>query len=260
MSRALLLLPHPDDEFACSMRVRAMVRNGIEVHCAFLTDGGYGGQSITRRRYESLRVLRTLGVTEQQVHWLGQRHAIPDGALHRHLVPAMDALVELTKHVGDIDSLHIPAWEGGHQDHDAAHLLGLALAERNSSMSVGQFPLYTGAGLLGPWFKVLSPLEANGPAVSTYRAKWSERVRAVLLCLSYVSQWRTWAGLLPFFAARMAADGCFREQAVSVSRIQEPPHSGRLLYERRGFLTYREFQAITTPFLHSQGLAGIGDC
>lgn len=45
-------------------------------------------------------------------------------------------------------SLLIPAWEGGHQDHDAAHLIGRRLADRTGARA-WQFPLYTGSALTG---------------------------------------------------------------------------------------------------------------
>lgn len=251
--RILFLLAHPDDEFACSMRLRALARAGAEVHCAYLTDGGFGGQSVTRRREESLRVLRALGVGERRVHFLGERHGFRDGALHLRLDEAMAALQALVAAIGAVEALHVPAWEGGHQDHDATHLLGLALARRCGIGMLRQFPLYHGAGLPGPWFRVLSPLPANGP-VQAHRASWRERILAVALCLRYVSQWRSWLGLLPFFALRMLAGGVFPEQAVRAARVLEDPHPGRPLYERRGYLTLAEFRAAAAPFLAAHDL------
>lgn len=251
--RPLFLLAHPDDEFACSIRIRAEARAGAEVHCAYLTDGGYGGQPVARRRSESLQVLGLLGVPAEQVHFLGEQHGFSDGALHRQLDAADAALQALVSAIGPVDALYVPAWEGGHQDHDAVHLLGWALARRHT-IEARQFPLYHGAGLPGPWFRVLSPLPANGP-VQAYRATWRERLFAMALCLRYVSQWRTWLGLFPFFVLHMLLSGCFPEQQVLETRVFEPPHQGRLLYERRGFLTAAEFYAAAARFIAAQSLS-----
>ena len=252
--RILWLLPHPDDEFACSMRIRATAAAGDEVHCVFLTDGGFGGQSVARRRLESLRVLRRLGVGAAAVHFLGERHGFRDGTLHERLEDALQALDALIEAMGAVDVLHVPAWEGGHQDHDATHLLGIVLARRRSVGSLRQFPLYHGAGLPGPWFRVLHPLAANGP-VQPHRATPVERLWAVALCLSYRSQWRTWLGLLPFFAWHMLARGTFPEQQVDPARVAESPHVGVVLYQRRGFLAMPEFRRAADAFLAAHGIA-----
>ncbi|HZH44648.1 MAG TPA: PIG-L family deacetylase [Lysobacter sp.] len=252
--RILFLLAHPDDEFACSVPIRAMARAGAEVHCAYLTDGGFGGQPVARRRHESRRVLEGLGVPEGRSHFLGEWHGFPDGALHAWLDAALVALQDLVRQIGPLDRLYIPAWEGGHQDHDAVHLLGLVLAKQCGISVLRQFPLYHGAGLPGPLFKVLDPLPANG-AVHSYRASWRERVLAVTVCLSYVSQWRTWVGLLPFVVLHMLMHGTFSEQDVDPARVHEPPHPGPPLYERRGFMPSDRFSEAAARFLATHGLA-----
>lgn len=252
--RFLFLLAHPDDEFACSMRIRALVREGGEVHCAYLTDGGYGGQPVERRRHESLRVLRRLGVPPERAHFIGEQQGLPDGGLHSHLDRAYSALEALLARIGALDGLHVPAWEGGHQDHDAVHLLGLALAVQHTwTGSLRQFPLYHGAGLPGPFFRVLAPLAENG-TVRSYTAPWPERLLAIRLCLAYASQWRTWVGLLPFFALHMLCHGTFPEQAVDPRRVRATPHAGQPLYERRGFLTYARFREAADAFLAARNL------
>lgn len=246
-ARILLLFAHPDDEFACSISIRDMAAAN-EVHCAYLTDGGYGGQSTARRKAESERVLAGLGVPAAHVHFLGERHGIQDGRLHGQLDKAEGAVNELLATIGPIQALYLPAWEGGHQDHDAIHLLGVVMANRLRVAEVWQFPLYHGSGLPGPLFKVLSPLLANGPIVRR-QASFAERLLALRLCLMYASQWRTWLGLLPMLAMHMLVDGSFSLQAVSMSRLNESPHPGRPLFERRGFLSYGEFRVAADRYL-----------
>ena len=244
---ALVLLAHPDDEFACSMRLRELVRAGVRVECAYLTDGGFGGQGVAVRERESLRALGRLGIPAAQVRFLGRELGIADGSLPLRLDGAWAGLEAWA---GEFDApalVIVPAWEGGHQDHDACHLLGVALARGRRAGATEQFPLYTGVGLRGPWFRVLHPLPANGP-VTAYRASILERLLAVRVCGYFLSQWKTWVGLLPFFALAMVS-GRFPRQPVAVERLSQRPHPGPLLYERRGFFRYEQFREAADGFM-----------
>lgn len=245
--RILFLLAHPDDEFACSMWIRDLVRSGARVECAYLTDGGFGGQATLRRERESLRALARLGVEEGRVRFLGRECGLVDGTLPDRLPEAWQAALAWASAGAVPARIVVPAWEGGHQDHDACHLVGLALCHR-LGVPGEQIPLYTGEALPGPWFRVLHPLEANGP-VAAYQARPGERLAAVALCLGYVSQWRTWLGLLPFLAWRMLVSGRFPRQPVAHARVFEPPHAGRPLYERRGFYRYATFRDRADTFI-----------
>lgn len=241
MGRFVFLLAHPDDEFACSIRILHLVRSGHEVHCLYMTDGGYGGQSTAVRAAESVRALSLLGVDEQHIRFLGQENSFRDGELHSASERAEAALLQwLEEHKG-IDAIFMPCWEGGHQDHDATYAIG-ASASARLGIEAFQFSLYHGSGLIGPFFRVMSPIPQNGP-VEPYRARWPERWLAIRLCFVYASQWKTWLGLFPFFAWRMLSSGVFAVQPVDLMRCAERPHPGNLLYERRGFLSFAELQA-----------------
>jgi LmbE family N-acetylglucosaminyl deacetylase len=244
----LFVLAHPDDEFACSMWMRALVCEGRRVGVAYLTDGGFGGQATARREAESLRVLGRLGVAAADVAFLGRLHGWPDGGLHGHLDQAAARLGEWVDGFGGDASLVVPAWEGGHQDHDATHLVGWSVARVRGFRDVWQIPLYTGAGLPGPFFRVLRTLRENGP-VEAYRASWRERLEAIGLCFEYASQWRTWVGLLPFLTVHLLLAGTFPRQRLDPRRLHEAPHAGRPLYERRGFLSQAAFRAEADRFI-----------
>lgn len=247
---ALFVFPHPDDEFAVSAWIRDMRARGVDVTCVYVTNGEFGGQDGKRRERETLAVLARLGVGPAHVHFLGARCAIPDGALHEHLEKALDALARVADCEGPLD-VFCPAWEGGHQDHDAAHVLALALAgSHHGPVRVLQFPLYNGAGLPGPFFRVMAPLRANGQTKER-RCGVTERLAQIRLCLGYPSQWKTWIGLLPLVVWHMLSDGRFFLQEAAPRRILEPPHEGSPLYARRGFLTAAAFAAATAPFIRS---------
>lgn len=246
MKRPLLaLFPHPDDECAVFPWLQAAVRDGRDIHCIWVTDGGFGGQDIERRNRESVGVLSRLGLEITAMHFVGACWNIGDGELYRRLDEVVPRLLEKFGRLAETAELVIPAWEGGHQDHDAAHLAGLALA--SDTTHVRQYSLYQGQGLRGPWFKVLTPLPENG------RQDWIEttlleRIGHACRCLSYRSQWRSFVGLLPFYLLRMLRRDAFVLQPVDPGRTADRPHQGLLLYERRGGPSWQDFAMRTLRY------------
>lgn len=240
----VVLLAHPDDEFAIFPVLRG-ARNRA-VHVLWLTDGGWGGQDRARRERESASVLAELGGERFALHFLGRELGISDGALHRELGRAVPAVFERLSGVGSGAEVLMPAWEGGHQDHDACHLVGVALADRLAGRGQ-QFSLYHGCGLVGPMFRVLSPLPQNGSPVAL-RTQFRERLGYAGLCLRYRSQWKSFVGLLPLYLWQMRRPTAFALQPIDRARTGEKPHSGRLLYERRNGPTWEEFAAATAAF------------
>lgn len=251
----LFVFAHQDDEFGVYGYIAREVRAGARVQCVYLTDGGWGNQDIGVRNAESLAVLTDLGVAREAVEFVGLEAAIGDGELHRNLDRAWRALgARLSS--DDYDRVYMPAWEGGHQDHDAAHLLGLRIACSHRCMSgARQFPLYNGVGLVGPLFRVFHPLEANGPVECLPLSVW-DRVRYSAWLLRYRSQWKSMLGLFVPTALRLLTCGKYLTQPVSLARARERPHSGRLLYERRVGLSYGEFLSATVAFA-DQTVAGL---
>jgi LmbE family N-acetylglucosaminyl deacetylase len=241
----LALFAHPDDEFAVFPWLQAAAHSGRDIHCIWLTDGGFGGQDIQRRNRESMRVLRRLGVDTAGMHFVGASWNVPDGGLHLSLDDVVPRLVAKFGYLAPTAELLIPAWEGGHQDHDAAHLGGLALAAAGTKLR--QYSLYHGNGLSGPWFRVLSPLQANG-RLDVIKTTFLERLGHARRCLAYASQWRSFLGLLPFYLLRMLRADAFALQPVDPARTAVRPHEGFLLYERRGGPTWHEFAARTQKY------------
>lgn len=251
VSVALFLFAHQDDEFGVFHRIGQCVREGLRVHCAYLTDGAYRRATPQERNAESLAVLARLGVRSGDVAFAGAEIGISDGSLPEHLPAARAWLQAWLARFTAIDSIHVPAWEGGHQDHDALHALGVVLARDNGMLErVRQYPLYHANGCTHPMLRALAPLEANGPVWSTSISR-RERLRHLKLCLSYPSQRNAWALLFPFVAMHYAVRGTQQLQGVSLERLTEKPHAGALYYERRGFYDWERMrervQALLSP-------------
>jgi LmbE family N-acetylglucosaminyl deacetylase len=242
--RVLFLLAHQDDEMFAAPRMLQESRGGAEVHCLFLTDGASRGVSSSIRDAESRRVLNRLGVADAAIGFIGSREAIPDGRLVEHLDRAHE---EVAKHLAGIrfDTVFCLAWEGGHQDHDAAQLLALAFAtERGIADRLWEIPAYHATRTL---FRVFAPLRRR-PAVFE-RIRLGDALRIIALVRHYRSQWTSWVGLLPGYMLRVAL--LRRAAAVPVEplRVRMRPHQGTLLYERRFGFSYERFAAAAASFI-----------
>lgn len=235
---SLFVFAHPDDEFGCYESIHRCVDKGIRVVCVYLTDGGYAGQSVARREVESIAVLSRLGVARDDVEFVGARAGIKDGALHEKMELAARELASVLYRLSVVDCVYVPAWEGGHADHDAAHAVALAVCRASGLVGqLWQYSLYNGSDVRRPFFRVLSPLMENGPCV-VQRMPLARRLRYLKYCLSYPSQWKTWIGLFPFVLFKLLLVGSYEIQQVDVARLTCRPHAGELLYERRGALRY----------------------
>ncbi len=248
--RPLFLFAHQDDEFGVFAALAKHCREENSPLCIYLTNGETEKADSSVRNSESLAALSRLGVKETDIVFLGTKEEIPDGQLYRHLETAIEALESLTPEIPKEKlQLYIPAWEGGHQDHDAAHLIGMALAKKMGADGVVyQYSLYHGENLPRPFFKVLSPIKLNGPTQSI-PVTFSQCLKFLRLILLYRSQVSTWIGLAPFVALKLLFRRKQDLQAVDIKRCTERPHIGPLLYEKRGRGTFDDNARVAEPFI-----------
>jgi LmbE family N-acetylglucosaminyl deacetylase len=236
-SSVLFLFAHPDDEFGVYHCMEEERQRGRRIFCAYLTDGSAGTASPERRLGEAVAVLRSFGVQAQDVAFPGHELAIPDGGLPEHLDKVGAWLANYIAQHEEPEAIYLPAWEGGHHDHDGLHAAALVVLQKLGLLErVRQFPLYHGQGCKAPWFKVLRPLTVNGET-QVARISWPNRIRYLRHCLGYPSQWRSWIGLFPFVAWHYLAHGTQSLQTVSPARTAIRPHEGPLYYEQRKFYT-----------------------
>lgn len=243
----LFLFAHQDDEVAVFHCIEKELRQGHRVVCGFLTDGSAAAPPRVRNQ-ESLAALSRLGVAGSDVWFIGEAAGIRDLHLHESLDAAYAGLVgALQSSLGDIGKIYAPAWEGGHPDHDATHLVARKLAASLAQKCpVWQFSIYHGENCPGPFFKVLSPLKGNGP-VFNERIPWRKRWQYLGFVIRfYPSARKTWIGLIPFIAWHYLVNGC--QSLQRADNVLCRPHSGRLYYEKRGFASFEEFRALTAPF------------
>jgi LmbE family N-acetylglucosaminyl deacetylase len=232
----IYLCAHQDDEFAFLHSIAHSVKTGHDPHILFLTNGDATGGSGSRRNAESINVLSSVGISQEKIDFIGGEYGFIDGCLYEFIDEAWRIILDkLADKASEITSIYMPAWEGGHQDHDALYVLGMALAKKCNVIDASwQTALYNGSGLPFGLYRVMSPLKDNGP-VTYLPMALRERLQFLMLFWCYRSQIKAWLGLYPFVILDYIFKGTEKLQKVSWNRIFEPPHSGELLYQKRGY-------------------------
>lgn len=248
----LFLLAHQDDEIGVFHKIAAETRRGGRALCVYMTNGAWAGVSSDKRNAESLKTLKKLGVAAQDVSFLGTTLSIPDGRLVECLERCFDGvcgLINDRRSAGmTIEQIVVHAWEGGHQDHDAGHLLGVALADHFGLMRDSrQFPLYRRADR-GISIAFATPLQSNG-AIEAEPIPLRDRFSYLRLLINYRSQIRVVLRLLPHLLRDYAASGTQKMQGLSLERVHELPNAPPMLYEVWKLYTHADFQRHAQPFL-----------
>lgn len=237
---ALFVFAHHDDEVAAATRISYERSLGKEIYCAFLTGGD------ERRLRESANVLARLGVDRERVAFIGTAEGIADQALLYSLDRALLAL-ERWLETTSLEVVYSLAFEGGHHDHDASHLVAMALAGRRGMLDrCFELPLYRGIGSRGPFFRVFSP---SGDGWQQRRIGFREGARVAALSFRYPSQWRSWIGLFPEAFVKLAILRREHARQVDLGRVTSALERGTPFYSRRYRFRREEFAAQVAPFI-----------
>lgn len=242
----LFLFAHNDDEFFVLPRLEREAAAGHSVVCVYTTDGAAYGESPQRRLAESQAVLERRGVGAESLFPLGFQLGVRDGTSFRHLDSLWSELLSVANG-RKISRIYVPAWEGGHADHDAAHLLAVALA-RVCSADVFEFSLYHSHRALGPLFRCMSLIPLEG-ATSSEDVSFRQALSWVLESRRYRSQRRAFLGLLPFCIPQILLRRSLHLRQVSGRNYRRRPYEGTLFYETRFKVPYDEFRQSTLAFI-----------
>lgn len=242
----LFLLAHNDDEFFVLPRIEHEIAAGSSLVCVYTTDGAAYGESSERRLNESRAVLVPRGVRNEDIVPLGTRLGVRDGTSFRSINQLWEGLADVVKG-RSFSRIYVPAWEGGHADHDAAHLLAIALA-RSSGAEVFEFSLYHGFQSRGPLFRCMSLIPADGE-VLVDKLTLREALGWACLARRYPSQRRAFLGLLPFCLPQILGRRSLAVRRVTHRNYRTVPHSGDLFYHRRFKVAFDEFYRETIEFI-----------
>ncbi|HZB90951.1 MAG TPA: PIG-L family deacetylase [Stellaceae bacterium] len=226
--RILVLIPHPDDEVVgCAAAIRRAAAAGARVFGLYLTTGVPPAELLWRqqRRHHPMRVIVRRLEARDAAAALGLE---PVGFAER---PARRLRAELGAALGEIeaalsrvraDELWVSAWEGGHQDHDAANFLAARCAGRVPVLEYAEYN--NSAGVRSQAFAATTGAEI---VLRLDREEQAEKRR-----------------LLAFYRSE-------RRNLAHVERTQEslrplpahdyaaPPHPGTLFAERFHWVPFR---------------------
>ncbi|MBV9150328.1 MAG: PIG-L family deacetylase [Alphaproteobacteria bacterium] len=227
--RILLLAPHPDDEIvACGIAASRAGAAGARVCVLYLTTGvpapealwpwqraGHAAR-VSRRRAEAHAAAALLEL--EAVRFLD----CPSRQLRHHL-DATAAEVERALAECAADALWVTAFEGAHQDHDAANALASRFRDR---VSVCEFAAYNFAG--GHVRSNHFPDRRGGDVTIELSAGEAALKKKALAC--YASE-----------RGNLRHVGVARESWRPLPRYDygAPPHAGRLFRERFHWVPFR---------------------
>ena len=227
--RILILAPHPDDEIVvcgiAALRARAA---GARVFVLYLTTGIPAGEALwpwhrpgyakrlRRRRDEAWAAAALVGL--EPIGFSDR----PSRRLRHHL-DETEAEIEQAIAACAAEALWVPAFEGGHQDHDAANALAARFRAR---LPVDEFAAYHLAGGRVRANRFVE--ERGGERAIEARAEEAAVKRRALAC--YASE-----------RGNLGHVGATREtrRPLPAHQYGAPPHPGRLFRERFHWVPFR---------------------
>jgi LmbE family N-acetylglucosaminyl deacetylase len=228
----LFLFAHNDDEYFASLRIGEELQAGNRVLVAYLTHGSIYGADSGERVEESLTILERLGMKRADVFLLGQETDIFDLKLHERMSDAYRALSARLQAI-PIGRVYLMAWEGGHPDHDASHLIGRAYARaRGLERELYEFPAYSR-------LRVMSHVGEGGEILSTATDR-RRAFRTLCSAFGYRTQRLTFLALLPGSLVQLVLRGYQTYRRVPLRDYSKPPHGGRLFYERKFHIRFAD--------------------
>lgn len=218
----ILLIPHPDDEVVgCCAAIARARHSGATFFGAYLTTGvpsvdvlwpwqrSNHPARVARRRHEAVQAAALLGIEPLFFQDL------PTRKLRFFLAPARELILQNARRVR-ADAIWVPAYEGGHQDHDSANSLSSTL---RNDFSVWEFSEYNFFG--GRVHSQQFPFP-NGSEQEFLLTREEIKVKEKALAL-----YRSERGNLRYVRSR-------REvlRPLPAYSYQRPPHPGKMFYQR----------------------------
>ena len=227
--RILVLIPHPDDEVVgCAAAIQRAVASGAAVFGLYLTTGVPPREAlwpwqraayerrVAQRRDEALVAAALLNI--EPVGFADR----PSRTLKTHLP---EAFAEIDNAVARLqaETVWAPAWEGAHQDHDAANFLAARVAGR---VPVLEFAEYNFAG--GVTRSQVFPKATGAETVLRLTPKEAADKRALL------ALYRSERGNLSHVGIEIES-----LRPLPRHDYAKPPHEGPLFHERFHWVPFR---------------------
>lgn len=254
--RVLLIAAHPTDEFGVAATLRDHARAGHEVFAAWLAR--HDRRDIQRlREAEARHAMAIIDVPLENLRF----PRLPSEPL-AFLLPAIaDEISSLIAKLAP-DVIYVPAYEGGHPDHDAVNFAAWEVA-LPTGIEVLEFPLYHAAEQRR-WLWRIPVFGHLLPSIGddTVRVLTPREVRFKRVVWNVYKSQRPLADVL----LRVSGDGrriftTEESRPLPLRDYTKPPHERPLLYERHPDypFSFDEFSQNVRRFHWSGGVEDDGD-
>ena len=232
------LFAHQDDEFGIFIQIKEELKKN-ELFIFYLTSGTdkkINKNELYLRDKESIKTLTSLGVKKENIFFVGRKLGIKHNKLYLNVKKVTIFLENFISNIHKPKIIYTHSWEGGHEDHDTCNLITRRLKERYKIKNCFQFSQYNAFNTSIIFFKIFNPIKTkNGKKVY---ASLLDRIYFIKLLFNYKSQIKVWIGLYPFIITHYLIKGYNFIERLNSSKTIERPHSGKLLYEKRGFCKF----------------------
>ena len=252
MGSVLVLLPHNDDEFFLAPLLEEWKNSNDTVFIAYLSYGSIYGVSNGVRKKESEKFLSKYSIRAENIIYPSEQLNVFDGHVIDELNSLYIFLIEKYKKI-KLDKMIIPAWEGGHHDHDSVHVLGVAVALKCRIHDIYEFSIYNRWKTIGPLFNVMKIIKRN--KIWEVKIKKIQALKYIYRIFIFRSQLKTFLGLFPGIVYAYLIKGRIELNRVEKYNYLSPPHGGQLLYERRFKIPYEYLRNSISNFILSADIA-----
>ena len=252
MNYNIFLLAHQDDEIGIFNHIEKTILENKKILIIYLTNGSIKKKIdkniLFSRDIESLKVLKKLGVKNEEIIFLGRKLENYVYKLHINLNNTYEHLLNLLINLPGEIAIYTHSNEGGNIDHDSCFFLTKKLINNISKVKKSyQFSLYNSNNMPLKLFNVLHPLKDNGPILK-FKINFKQKIKYSKLIFYYLSQIKIWIGLYPILIIKIFLNNYGSLQEIEKNYEIKKPHKGLLWYEKRKFILFDDFKNIVEKF------------
>ena len=244
------IFAHNDDEIFILPSIKEELEKQNKVFVVYITYGSQYGHDHTTRKDESLKTLLSIGVNSANIFPVGTELNVLDGESYRFMNQIYEKLLNILSF--KIEKIFVPAWEGGHLDHDVAQIIGMEIFKQKEIPSIIEYPLYNGFQCIGPFFRVMNLIPRKNEEILSLKLSYREILQIFLTVFNYKSQWKTFLGLFPFIILKLLVFKKYNFRRNCVYDYGKPPHSGPLFYEKRFGASFNDLSKKFREFIDHQ--------
>jgi len=245
---------HQDDEFGLFNVIEKATKKQKNVFVIYLTSGlktknQNSKNKQLQRDKESLKVLLKLGVSRNNIFFLGKKLNVPVYNLYKNLKIVYQEINKfLKKHQGK-HIIYTHSWEGGNEDHDACFVIVKKIMYQNLKiMKAFEFSHYHNYKTQILPFKVQNFIYDKKKIYRT-KIKFYDKIKYINYLFNYISQLYLWLPIFPFVVIRILMNDYGNLKMIKKNLIIEKPHEGILLYEKLRTKKYAYFKKYFLNFL-----------